>query len=409
MNAPDRDAPGARRPIVSLQPERQKRLRAGHPWAYSNEVQMTAAAKALPPGTLVDLQTANGEPLGVAFFNPHPLVAARLVSREPGVAIDRDFLAARLRRALGLREQLFDQPYYRLIHAEADGLPGLIIDRYGDVLVVQCNSAGIARLEAELIAAAREVLDPRAIIRRPDAVARGIEGLPPSSEERDEALALGSLDGPVTVIENGARFEVDVLGGQKTGWFFDHRANRAIMAELAKGGRMLDLFAYAGGFGVAAAVAGARSVLMVDSAKPSLERATAAAAANGVAERCATMVSEGFAAMETLGNAGERYEVVVADPPAFVKSRKDYAVGVRAYRKMTRLAARLVKPAGFLLVASCSHNVEPESFAEEVRAGLIRAGRSGRILKTLGADADHPIHPFLPESAYLKATVLQLD
>jgi 23S rRNA (cytosine1962-C5)-methyltransferase len=377
---------------------------AGHPWAYSNEIAMTAAAKALEPGSLVTLTTAAGEPIGTALFNPKPLISARMLTRDVGVPIDRDFLAARLARALDLRTRLYEAPFYRLIHAEADGLPGVVIDRFGDALVVQINSAGMARLAEPLLDALDQVIAPAAIVLRADGGARNSEGVP-----AEPMSVRGSLPEPVELTENGCRFRVDLLGGQKTGWFYDQRDNRAAVAQLAAGRRVLDLFAYAGGFGVLAARRGADEVVLVDRSKPALALAAASAALNDVAARCQMLEEEGFPALERLAAAGERFDVVIADPPAFVKSRKDLPVGIRAYRKLTRLAAALVRPDGFLFVASCSHNVESAAFAEQVCGGLSRARRSGRIVRAAGAAADHPVHPFLPESAYLKALLLQLD
>jgi len=391
-------------PTIQMLPDRHRRLRAGHPWAYSNELALSAAAKALEPGSLVRLQAANGEPLGLASFNARTLIAGRLLTRQSDAAIDVDFFAARLRAALDLRARLFQRPFYRLVHAEADRLPGLVVDRYGDVLVAQLNTAGMQRLEAPLVAALHTVLAPRAILLRNDSPARALEGL-----ESEVRLAHGELEEPVLIEENGTRFPVDLMGGQKTGWFFDQRDNRAAVAALAEGGEMLDLFTYAGGFAIQAARAGARAVTMLDRSKPALARAMEAARLNAVADIFQTVAEDALAAAERMAGEGKRFDLVVADPPAFVKSKKDLGVGLRAYRKLARDAAQLVRPGGFLFLASCSHNVEPAAFAEEVSHGLSAARRSGRILRQAGAAADHPVHPFLPESAYLKALLLQLD
>jgi 23S rRNA (cytosine1962-C5)-methyltransferase len=391
-------------PTIQMLPDRHRRLRAGHPWAYSNELALSAAAKALEPGSLVRLQAANGEPLGLASFNARTLIAGRLLTRESDAAIDADFFAARLRAALDLRARLVQRPFYRLVHAEADRLPGLVVDRYGDVLVAQLNTAGMQRLEAPLVAALHTVLAPRAILLRNDSPARALEGL-----ESEVRLAHGELEEPVLIEENGTRFPVDLMGGQKTGWFFDQRDNRAAVAALAEGGEMLDLFTYAGGFAIQAARAGARAVTMLDRSKPALARAMEAARLNAVADICQTVAEDALAAAERMAGEGKRFDLVVADPPAFVKSKKDLGVGLRAYRKLARDAAQLVRPGGFLFLASCSHNVEPAAFAEAVSHGLSAARRSGRILRQAGAAADHPVHPFLPESAYLKALLLHLD
>jgi 23S rRNA (cytosine1962-C5)-methyltransferase len=391
-------------PMITLLPDRHARLRAGHPWAYSNEVQMDAAAKALPAGTLVRLSASNGQRLGTALFNPHTLVAARIVSRDDIDSLDAAFLTARLRRALALRETLFDAPYYRLVHAEADGLPGTVIDRYGEVLVVQLNTAGMAQHQDALLDALEGLFAPRAIVLRNDTPARGTEGL-----EEEVIVARGALEGPFEIIENGSRFQVDVLGGQKTGWFFDQRDNRAAVAGLARDRTILDIFCYGGGFGIQAAVAGASSVLLADSSKPALDRAMISAGLNDISAIVSTAAGDAFRTLDRLESLGERFGIVVADPPAFAKSRKDVPAALQAYRKLARQAAKLVAPDGFLFIASCSHNIETDAFAEAVRGGLSRAERNGRILLSSGAASDHPVHPFLPESAYLKAMLLQLD
>lgn len=394
-------------PLVRLQDGRERRVRNGHPWIYSNEIQMTPAVKALPPGSLVRVEDAHGTALGTFGFNPHTLIAARVMSRDPRVTVDTGLLATRLRRALELRERLFPTPHYRLIHAEADGFPGLIVDRYGDILSVQLNTAMMEALRAPLLLALREVVQPRAIVLRNDSPSRTLEGLELGSET---AFAEDGVDltQPVEILENGARFLVDVLEGQKTGWFYDQRDNRAAAARMAGGGRVLDVYTYAGGFGVQAGMAGATEVVLVDRSRPALDRGLAAAELNGV-KNVSAMQGDGVFVMDQLAGDKERFELVIADPPAFVKSKKDLNVGLRGYRKVIRAAASVVAPGGSLLVASCSHAVDMEAFTNEMRAGLAKAGRSGRILRQAGAGADHPVHPFLPESAYLKAILLQLD
>jgi 23S rRNA (cytosine1962-C5)-methyltransferase len=394
----------ADRPTVTLLPGHQKRALHGHPWIFSNEIQMDTAAKALTPGSLVTLRTGEGRALGVATFNPHTLVAARLFDRDAGRRIDREFLAKRLRRALAIREKLYDEPFYRLIHAEADGIPGAVVDRFGDVTVAQLNTAGATRLEPELLAALEAVLAPRAIVLRNDSPGRGLEGL--AEEVR---VARGEIAGPAELRENSARFEVDLLGGQKTGWFYDQRDNRGFMAKLAKSARVLDLYCFVGGFAIEAAVAGAAAVVGIDRSEAALALAARAAALNGVEGRSAFRRGEAFAELQTLASAGERFDLVIADPPAFVKSKKDLGPGLRGYRKLARLAAGVVAPQGYLFLASCSHNVSPEDFWEAVRRGLEDASRSGRLLRSAGAAPDHPVHPHLPESAYLKGLVLALD
>jgi 23S rRNA (cytosine1962-C5)-methyltransferase len=403
--APPKESEVAKKlPSVLLRAGEDHRVRGGHPWAFSNEILMDAETKALPAGSLVTLRTPGGEPLGVATFNPHSLIATRLISSKPDVVVDALFIGRRLAQAIKLRDRLIGVPYYRLIHAEADGLPGLIVDRFGDALVVQVNSAGMESLMPVLMEALEAELSPGTIVFKNDTPVRNLEGL-----TREVVVAKGDASQSIELIENGARFVADLSGGQKTGWFYDQRDNRAFMAGLSKDARVLDMFCYSGGFGVLAAKHGARSVLCVDSSQPALDAAAEAATLNGVADKVSFKKSDAFDALQELAAEGAVFDVVICDPPAFVKSRKDLKTGAQGYRKLVRLAAPLVAPGGFLFVASCSHLVDVPLFAEQVRRGLRDAEREGRILRSSGAALDHPVHPGLPETAYLKAMTLHLD
>jgi 23S rRNA (cytosine1962-C5)-methyltransferase len=392
------------RPRVKLQPGGDKRAGLGHPWIFSNELAMDAAAKSLPPGSVVSVLRADGRPLGAAFFNPHSLIAARLLTRDADRAIDESFLRRRLERALALRERLIGAPFYRLVHAEADGIPGCVIDRFGDVVVVEPNAAGADRLIDELAGALDRLLKPRTIVISGDSPARGLEGLAPTHR-----IAKGTLDGAIELQEHGARFRADLAEGQKTGWFYDQRDNRLLTAGFAKDADVLDLYAYSGGFGVQAARHGAKSVLSVDRSEAALTLARHVAALNDAGDRLSTETAEAFEFLEQAGAAHRTFDLVIADPPAFVKSKKDFHQGGRAYRKLARLCAARVRTGGFLFLASCSHHMPAEEFRAQVARGLHEAGRSGRILYATGAAPDHPVHPMLPESAYLKALLLQVD
>jgi 23S rRNA (cytosine1962-C5)-methyltransferase len=394
----------AKLPVVALKKGEDKRLRFGHPWAFSNEIQMEAPTKAIAPGSLVTLTDAGGVRLGVATFNPHSLIAARLLDRDAATAIDRDFIAAKIAQATALRDRLIGVPFYRLIHAEADGLPGLIIDRFGDVLALQANTAGMELLTPLIVEALEATLTPKAIVARNDSSVRTLEGL-----KQETGVLRGEVSGPVALQEYGSTFFADLASGQKTGWFYDQRDNRRFAADLATGARVLDAYCYGGGFAVQAAKAGATSVLAIDRSEPALAMAAKAAEANGVAGKLKVQRGEVFAELEKMEAAKEKFGLVIADPPAFVKSRKDLKSGAQGYRKLARLASTLVAPGGFMLIASCSHLVDPPLFAEQVRRGLADNRRSGRILRSLCAAPDHPVHPALPETAYLKALFLQVD
>jgi len=395
----------SKRPTLLLKAREGRRARLGAPWIFSNEVQMDVSAKALPPGALVDVKGDDGQDFGTGMFNPKSLIAVRLLARENGARVDAEFFMLRLKRALALREALYAKPFYRLVHAEGDGLPGLTIDRFGDVMVVQITTAGMEALLTPLKMALEAVLAPTAVILRADAPSRALEGLESYVRaEKGEA-------GRIAVEENGARYFAD-LGpgdkiGQKTGWYYDQRDNRAFIAGLAKGKTVLDAYSYTGGFGIAAARAGAKEVVCVDSSEPALKLAEDSAAANAVSIK--PVKSDVIQELERLAAQKEKFDIVVADPPPFVKAKKDLEPGARAYRKLARLATDVTAPGGFLLLASCSHNIPVERFAAECAAGILRGGRRATLIRSAGASPDHPVHPMLPESAYLKALVYALD
>jgi 23S rRNA (cytosine1962-C5)-methyltransferase len=392
-----------KRPVIQLKPHAARRARAGAPWIFSNEVQMDAAAKALAPGTLVQVRGDDGRDIGAGTFNPKSLIAIRLLAAAGDAPIDKAFFAAHLARALALREALYAAPYYRLVNAEGDRLPGLTIDRFAGTLVLQVTTAGMENLLTPLRMALDEVIAPQNILLRNDAPARMLEGL--ESYVRAERGEMGRL----IVEENNAHYFANPAEGQKTGWYYDQRENRAFIAALAKGKSLLDAYSYTGGFGIAAAKAGARDVICLDSSEPALALAQQSAAINDIGNVCKFFRNDVFSELERLSAAGEKFDVVVADPPPFVKAKKDLEAGARAYRKLARLAARVTAPGGFLLLASCSHNIGPDRFAGECAAGIFRAGRRPALIRQAGAACDHPVHPLLPESGYLKALVYALD
>jgi 23S rRNA (cytosine1962-C5)-methyltransferase len=398
------DADPGRRQTVRVLKGQSARLRRGHPWIFSNEIKMDADAKNIVPGSCVDLVDAGGERLGVASFNPHSLIAARMLSSRPDEKFDTAFFARRLESALRLRSALYDTPHYRLIHSEADGLPGLVVDRYGDLVVCQLNTAGMDSMAPTISIALGEVLGASAIVFRRDSRVRTLEGL-----ERGEPVIEGEIALPVVVEEAGVQMLADPIGGQKTGWFFDQRENRDFVARLAKGHRVLDLFCHSGGFTLRAAAAGAKEVLGVDSSQSALDLATEAAERAGLSAIATFTRGDVFDQLAVMDKQEERYGVVIADPPAFAKSRKELSRALRAHRKLTRLAGRLVAPGGILVLACCAHQVGVAPFGEAIAKGLADLGRRGRIIRNAGAGPDHPVHPSLPESAYLKFVALALD
>ena len=378
-----------------------RRARIGSPWVFSNEVRMDEAAKAIAPGSIVNVRGEDGRAFGTGYFNPRSLIAVRLLAEECDAAIDAGFFAGRIGRAARLRDTLYDKPFYRLVHAEGDMLPGLVIDRFDDVVTVQAGTAGMERQLEAILAALADTVKPRTVILRNDAPSRALEGLEPYVRT---AKGEGAR---IAVEENGVRYIADLASGQKTGWYYDQRDNRAFIGLLAKGKSVLDAYSYTGGFGILAARRGAKEVVCLDSSAPALALAEESAKANSV--KIKPVKADVFEELERLNAAGETFDIVVADPPPFVKSKKDLEPGAKAYRKLARLAAAATAPGGILLVASCSHNIPPERFAAECAAGIMRSGRSAALIRQAGAGPDHPVHPLLPESAYLKALVYALD
>ena len=390
-------------PLLRLKPKEGRRARAGAPWVFSNEIEMTPALKALAPGSLVRVEGGDGRPFGTGYFNPASLIAARLLSPDPESRIDEAFFVERISHALSLRQAFFETPFYRLIHAEGDGLPGLVIDRFDDVLVLQITTAGMEALIAPLQRALESVIAPRVMILRNDTPARLLEKL-----DLYARPLKGSIPPHVVVEENGVRYFADLEGGQKTGWYFDQRFNRADVAALARGRSMLDVYCHGGGFSLLAAKRGAREAIGIDSSQSALSQAEEAATANGVSSNCKFIKADAFVELERLGTQGDVFDIVVADPPPFVKARKDLEAGARAYRRLARLAAVVTAPGGFLFLASCSHNISAERFAAECAAGIARTGRRAALVRQSGAGPDHPVHPLLPETAYLKALLYRL-
>ncbi len=390
-------------PIVRLRPKEGRRARNGAPWIFSNEIEMAPKTKALAPGSLVSVIGADAREFGTGYFNSKSLIGVRLLDKLKDTSIDAAFLFKRLKRALALRESIYDKPYYRLVHAEGDDLPGLAIDRFGDTLTVQITTAGMEKLTDTLLEALESLLSPETIVLRNDAPARTLEGLD------TYVRTVKGKAGRVSLEENGVRYFADLAEGQKAGWYYDQRDNRAFMASLAKNKSVLDAYCYAGGFAIAAAKAGARDVTGIDSSASALALAEDAAAANSVSAKTGFVKADVFEELERLWAAKETFGVVIADPPPFVKAKKDLEPGAKAYRKLARLAAAVTAPGGFLFIASCSHNIGLDRFAEECAAGLMRSGRNASLIRTSGAGCDHPVHPALPESAYLKGLVYALD
>lgn len=392
-------------PVVRLKPKAEARaIRHGFPWVYADELVTDRRTQALVAGALAVLADADRRALALVTVNNASKIIARVLDPDPAAVIDEAWFAARIARALTLRERLYDTPCYRLIHAEADGLPGVVIDRFGDTAVIQPNAAWAERHLEPLVAALVAVTGVANVVKNGTGRARGLEGL------TEETLVLrGAVAGPIKVAMNGATYLADVLSGQKTGIFLDQRSNHAFAKALARGARVLDMFAHVGGFGLAALAGGAQSVLAVDGSAPALVLAEQGAVAAGVADRFTTRQGDAFAVLEALALEGASFDLVICDPPAFAPAKAAVEAGLRAYERLARLAAPLVAPGGYLGLCSCSHAVDLAAFRNACGRGIGRGGRRAQLLHTGFAGPDHPLLPQLAETGYLKALFFRLD
>lgn len=396
-HAPDARGEGHELPELRLKPREDRRLAAGHLWIFSNEVDTgRTPLAAFAPGALCRVVGDRERFLGYAYVNPHALICARILSRDGRYPPGKSLFVHRLQIALALRERLYASPYYRLVYGESDGLPGLVVDRYGEVIVGQIGTAGMEALKGEVLAAIVKLIGPRCVIWKNDSGAREIEGLPGYVE-----TALGEPVDHAWVEENGVRFRVPIGAGQKTGWFYDQAANRSASLKYVKGARVLDVFSYLGAWGLAAAKAGARDVLCVDSSAPALELLRESASASDLEVR--TQRGDAFDVLAELREAGEKFDVVIVDPPAFIKRRRDLPKGQAAYRKLNQLAMQLLPRDGLLVSCSCSHHLAQDDLIDTVQQAARHLGRFAQIVEVGGHATDHPIHPAIPETRYLKA------
>jgi 23S rRNA (cytosine1962-C5)-methyltransferase len=376
----------------------ERRLSSGHLWVFSNEIDSDATPlSAFAPGDHARITSQRGQFLGYAYVNPHALICARILSRVAARPIDRELLDTRLRAALTLRERLYRDPYYRLVFGESDGLPGLVLDRYGDVLVGQIATAGMEALKDTVTEAVHALLSPAGLYWKNDSAARQLENLPQLAE-----AGFGEIPAQITAVEAGSRFAAPLTQGQKTGWFYDQTHNRArLVRYLWSGARVLDVCSYVGAWAVTALKAGAAAASCIDSSETALDFARRNAQANEVALE--TIRADAFEAMKALHERGERFDVVVLDPPAFIKRKKDIPQGQAAYRKLNQLALALIEREGLLVSCSCSYHLAPEELVTAIQTAARHTGRFVQILESGGQSPDHPVHPAIPETRYLKA------
>ncbi len=392
-------------PALYLKRGEDTRLRAGHLWVFSNEVDVQRSPlSSFEPGAACAIVDSRDKPIGVGYVNPNSLICARLVNRGIEHALDKSLFVHKLNIALALRERMHDEPWYRLVFGESDGLPGLTIDRFGDVLVAQATTAGMERLKDTILEAALKVIKPRQFWWKNDASIRGMESLPDHVE-----LAHGeAIDAPLLVREAGLEFECDPVGGQKTGWFYDQRGNRDHLEHLVKGKRVLDVFSYLGGWGLRAAAYGASEVVCVDASQAAVDAITRNAARNGMSDRVRAVRADAFDYLKALREQREHFDVVVLDPPAFVKRKKDFSEGRIAYRRINELGMQVLSRDGILITCSCSYHMPRAALLDAVQQAARHLDRQAQMLVSLQQGADHPVHPAIIETEYLKGFVLRV-
>jgi len=385
-------------PALFLKKNEDKRLRQGHLWVFSNEIDnQRSALEQFAPGDVVTVNDSGSRALGIAYVNPNALICARLLTRKTNSSIGENFFKTRLSQALNLRQRLFDKPFYRLVFGESDGLPGLVIDRYDGVLSVQITTAGMEKHKALLVKVLIELVQPSAILLKNDNSQRQLENLSLEPE-----LAYGELPARLLIEENNTRFFINVADGQKTGWFYDHRCSRSQFAQYAKGLKVLDLFSYAGAWGVTAAVAGATEVTCVDSSEIALALAAESAELNQVQQKMQFVRSDVFDYLKQAREQNLHFDAIVLDPPALIKRKKDHKAGYEAYRRLNHLALQVLSNDGLLVSASCSHHLSRENLHEILRSSARHIDRHMVFFAQGGQGPDHPVLPAMPETEYLK-------
>ena len=391
-------------PALFLKRNEDARLRAGHLWVFSNEIDVARSPlDGFSAGEIVAILDHHGKAIGLGYVNPHSLIAARLVTRRLDHAVDRSLIVHRVNVALSLRERLYDAPYYRLVFGESDGLPGLTLDRFGDVVVGQITTAGMERLKEPIAEAVVKVLKPRQLWWKNDASIRALEQLPSYAD-----LGYGEYGAPALVREGGLDFELDPVGGQKTGWFYDQRENRAQLARFVAGKRVLDVFSYAGAWGLRAASFSASEVVCVDASQSAVDAITRNAERNHLADRVRAVRADAFEHLKALREAREKFDVVILDPPAFAKRKKDVAEGRLAYRRLNELGMQVLAKDGILVTCSCSFHMPRAALLETVQQGARHLDRQAQMLIALQQAPDHPVHPAIPETDYLKGFVCRV-
>lgn len=389
-------------PQIKIKKDLQNRLSQGSPWVYSNEILNFSQVKNLPKGSIVEIafeRNQSSQKFALGYFNPHSLISARILTYNLEEIIDEIFFTKRISSALLLRNKFFDKPYYRLVHSEGDYLPGLVIDRYNDVFVCQISTAGMEQFSNKIVNSLLKIFGEKiTIIFKNDSELRSLENL-----ESNCIIAHGSINDKVKVEEDDITFFCDVIDGQKTGWFFDQRTNHKFVRDYSRNLKVLDAFCYLGGFGINAIAGQAQQVVFVDSSAKAIEIAK---------NNCKSITNDNnhqfvtqkvFDYLEENKNLQDKFDFIVLDPPAFIKSKKDLFSGLKGYEKLVKLSLELLNDNSLLMLNSCSHHAKTSDLIDCVKNACYKNNKKAKLIRQFGAGIDHPIHPALKENEYLKS------
>jgi len=400
----DENAETGQLPLIVLGKNEERRIRAGHLWVYANEIDKTRSPlKSFAAGDLVDIVSARQKWIGRGYVNPAALIAARIVTRSSRQKIDETLISSRIADALCLRERFYPEACYRLIYAESDRMPGLVVDRYRDVFVVQANTAGSDRLLSMICDGLVTAFNPTSIVARNDSSSRELEGLKTGVE-----VLHGSQPSDLRIVEGDCQFDIDVMTGQKTGWYFDQSINRDWLARHSKDQSVLDVCSYIGAWSIRALSGGADRALCIDSSDKALERARHNAKLNGFDTKLETRRGDALQTLKALDSEGRKFDTVVVDPPAFIRRKKSTRDGLTAYQKLNEAALALIKSDGLLVTCSCSYHASRDDFHNAIRRAGIARGRNLQLIHEGHQGPDHPVHPAMPETAYLKCQIFRV-
>ena len=380
----------------------ERRLSSGHCWVYSNEVDVAKTPlRSFVAGDLVEVTSHTGKVIGSAYMEPNSLICARRYSSQGATELNEQLVEERILVALELRQKFYSQPYYRLIFGDSDNLSGVIIDRYGDYLIVQLNTAGIERYRDSIVEALVSVLSPKGVLLRGDSRARQEQNL-----DLQASLVFGEVPERVELIENGIRFLAPVFDGQKTGWFYDHRSSRGRLRDYVKGKTVLDVFSYVGGWGIQACAFGATAACFVDSSKTAIDGVLENAQLHQLENRVEVLRGSADKTLAIFAEQGRYFDVVIVDPPAFIQRKKDIKKGMKAYQRINEAALKLLGDGGTLISASCSMHLSAIDLRTIINNAAQRVGVTVRVLEQGHQAMDHPIHPAIPETEYIKTLFL---